>query len=200
MVKKVTHKKTKTIKVAAIIILAVAAFGAAFVILKVNNVIFRKAVVSSTDTVTGGTMTKGESSSNNNTGSTNNNGVKSGDAKGNAPIDKNGDAPVQPTVDLISPSGTFVSNHHVNLSDPQQLNVQSNCTTTPGAYCSIHFINGSVNKALPSILTDAGGAAYWSWNVKNFGLTAGTWQVVAIASSGNSTMSTTDALNLEITQ
>ncbi len=100
---------------------------------------------------------------------------------------------------LKDPLGTFVSNHHPNLDgSPNPDQIQSVCETTPGAICKIVFIKGSVTKQLPPQKTDGEGAAYWSWKLKDIGLTEGSWKVQAVAQLGNQEKTTDDALALEI--
>lgn len=136
--------------------------------------------------------TKGESpsSSNGQSGSQNNNGSA-----------KNDGTPVSGP--LLVPSGTFVSNHHVNLSNNPAGSgyITSTCTTTPGATCQITFTKDGVTKSLPAETTDAGGSAYWNnWQPGDYGLTTGSWTVTAVAKSGDQTKTATDALTLEIGQ
>ena len=103
--------------------------------------------------------------------------------------------------DLLTPTGPFVSNHHPNLSgSPAPSELQSACTTTPGAKCQIIFRNGPVTKYLPAQQTDSGGSAYWSWKLQDIGLTAGTWQITAQAVLNNQTRTAADSLNLEVEQ
>lgn len=137
----------------------------------------------------------GSNSSSNNTSSTSSN-----DESDVGVVDKNGDATVQTDTHLVAPTGTFVSNHHVSLSNNNQLGMQSDCTTTAGATCKITFTNGGITKSLAIKTTDVGGAAYWSWNVKDLGLGIGSWQVSAVATLSNQTQTSTDAMKLEISQ
>ncbi len=100
---------------------------------------------------------------------------------------------------LVTPTGTFVSNHSPNLSGhPSPNQIQSTCTTTSGATCTIVFTNGSVTKQLPVQNTDLQGAAYWTWKLQDIGLTAGTWHIQAKAVLGDQTKTADDALSLEI--
>jgi len=102
---------------------------------------------------------------------------------------------------LIEPSGTFVSNHHPNLSgQPAPNTIQSVCATTPGATCHISFTKDGVTKTLPEQKADNGGATYWNWKLQDYGLTAGSWRVQAIASLGSQTKTTDDAMALEVSQ
>lgn len=100
---------------------------------------------------------------------------------------------------LIAPYGTFVSNHHPNLSgSPAPSSEQSTCTTTPGAICTITITNGSVTKTLAAQTVDSSGTTYWNWDVKQSGFTAGTWHITATATLANQTKSTPDTLTLEV--
>jgi hypothetical protein len=101
---------------------------------------------------------------------------------------------------LLIPTGGFVSNHHPNLSgSPAPNSLTSVCNTTPGATCEITFTKGDVTKSLPSETTDAGGVAYWNnWTLQSVGLSAGSWQVKAIASLNGQTKTALDALALMV--
>lgn len=100
---------------------------------------------------------------------------------------------------LITPSGSFVSNHHPNLSGSPAPNLESSvCTTTPGATCTISFIKDSVTKSLEARTADSNGAAYWDWKLQDIGLTAGTWKIQAISSLNGQTKSASDALDLTV--
>lgn len=133
---------------------------------------------------TANSNTKGEPASNSITGG--------GDKTGGNPTPA-------PTVTLTAPQGNFVSNHHPNLGGTPAPNTeQSVCNTTPGAACEIIFTKDGVTKTLQAQATDSGGAAYWSWKLQDVGLTPGSWQVNAKASSGSQTLSTPDAMNLEV--
>lgn len=105
------------------------------------------------------------------------------------------------TVNLITPTGDFVSDHHPNLSgSPAPNSMTSVCNTTPGATCAITFTNNGVTKSLPTVTTDAGGAVYWNWTLQNIGLTVGSWQITAIASLDGQTKTASDALQLVVSQ
>ncbi|MCA9325291.1 hypothetical protein KDA23_04485 [Candidatus Saccharibacteria bacterium] len=95
---------------------------------------------------------------------------------------------------LIKPTGNFVSSHHVTNSS----NIASTCNSTPGATCQITFTKGGVTKKLPSRIVDNGGAAYWSWQTSDIGLTQGDWKVRAVATLGSQQSTATDALVLEV--
>ncbi|HSX33083.1 MAG TPA: hypothetical protein VLF91_01975 [Candidatus Saccharimonadales bacterium] len=95
---------------------------------------------------------------------------------------------------LITPTGPFVSSHHVSTSTT----IQSVCNTTSGASCSITFTNGGTTKSLAVQNTDAGGATYWYWKPSDIGLTSGSWTVTATATLGSQTKTASDAQNLEV--
>jgi hypothetical protein len=115
--------------------------------------------------------------------------------------DKNtGGQAVNTTAVLLSPTGTFVSNHHLSLSNSSSSQIASNCTTTPGASCEIVFTNGSTVKSLPSQTTDVGGSTFWTWKLQDIGITAGSWSIQAKATLGSQAQTAADALNLEVTQ
>jgi hypothetical protein len=100
-----------------------------------------------------------------------------------------------PSTNLIDPTGTFVVNHTVTVSNEDS----SVCNTTVGATCQIVFTSGSLTEYLATETTDSGGSAYWpSWMPKSIGLTPGTWQVQAVATLGGQTKTSTDATNLVI--
>lgn len=105
------------------------------------------------------------------------------------------------TVNLLAPSGDFVSNHHPNLSgSPAPNEIQSVCNSTAGASCQIIFTKDGVSKSLPAQTTDKGGATYWTWKLQDIGLTAGSWHIQAKATLGNQTKTADDAMNLEVSQ
>lgn len=98
-------------------------------------------------------------------------------------------------VNLLEPTGDFVSSHKVNKSS----GMTSTCSTTPGATCVITFTKGSETKSLPAQTTDRGGSAYWDWNAQQY-LTAGTWRVTATATLSGQTKTAADATNLEVSE
>jgi len=102
---------------------------------------------------------------------------------------------------LVAPSGDFVSDHHPNLSgSPAPNTMTSVCNTTAGASCQIFFTNNSVVKSLPSQVANSGGSVYWNWTLQSVGLTAGSWQIKAVATMGTQTQSTNDATTLVVSQ
>ena len=85
------------------------------------------------------------------------------------------------TVSLSAPSGAFVSFHDPNLSgSPAPNQLQSSCSSTPGATCTIKFTSSNgVTKSLPSQLIGSSGATTWAWQLQELGLTQGTWHLTA---------------------
>lgn len=105
------------------------------------------------------------------------------------------------SVPLVKPYGSFVSNHSPNLSGtPAPADMQSTCITSAGASCTILFKKGSTTLSLTAKATDASGYAFWSWNVKELGLTEGSWTITAVATSGSQSLSTIDQNNLEVSR
>lgn len=100
---------------------------------------------------------------------------------------------------LIAPYGTFVSNHQplLNSSSPRN-KVESVCTTSPGAKCSILFTKGGITKLLEEKITDANGVATWSWTPQGIGLTQGQWAITAKAVSGSQISTSKDNIVLEV--
>ena len=148
--------------------------------------------VSSPTSKTSDTSTKGESSDNTS--------GQSGDQNSNGSTKNDGTSASGP---LLIPSGTFVSSHHISLSNNPSGSgyVTSTCTTTPGATCQITFTKDGVVKSLPAETTDAGGSAYWNnWQPGDYGLSSGSWTITAVAKSGDQTKTATDALTLEVGQ
>lgn len=97
---------------------------------------------------------------------------------------KNGTA-LSPRVTPRTPSGTLVSNHRPNLLGSPTPNLeQSTCTTTPGAYCTITFTNGSKKMSLEKKQTDSNGNASWTWRLQDINLSEGEWTIKAVASNG----------------
>lgn len=108
--------------------------------------------------------------------------------------------PSSPQTQLITPYGTFVSNHNPG-KDGSPTSEQSVCNTNPAAICYIKFTKDGITKTLQPQAADSSGVVYWSWdvnNAKDIGLTAGSWQVSAIASLNGQTKSSDDVVPLEI--
>ena len=112
------------------------------------------------------------------------------------------DTPVQTppnTVAPQTPTGTFVSNHHPNLSgSPSPNAMNSTCTTTSGVMCNITFTKDGKTLSLDNKQADANGSVVWNWNLQDLGFTTGTWTVTAIATNGDKTASTVDSMTLEV--
>jgi hypothetical protein len=111
-----------------------------------------------------------------------------------------GTASLSTTVTPEQPTGQFVSNHMPSLSGQEQLRTEtSSCTTTPGATCQIRFRRGSVVKSLPAKIAGSDGTALWnSWDIAAIGLTAGTWEITAVAANGLHAVTTRDPINLSV--
>lgn len=108
---------------------------------------------------------------------------------------KSDDGGGQTTLSLISPTGNFVSDHHVTINTP----INSVCNTAPGARCTIKFTSGSSSINLPTETTDRSGAAYWNgWTPQSIGLAPGTWQIQAIASLGGQAKASSDVMGLVV--
>lgn len=115
--------------------------------------------------------------------------------------DKSSTGSSTPTATLVDITGSFVSNHHPNLSGKPAPNIiQSTCTTTEGATCQIIFTMGAITKSLPAQVTDRGGSTYWTWKLQDIGLTAGSWHIQAKATLGTQVKTADDALTLEVQQ
>jgi hypothetical protein len=100
---------------------------------------------------------------------------------------------------VLAPFGTFVSNHQPNLSgSPAPNSMQSVCQTTPGAVCKISFNQVTTTKSLDPKVTDSNGIASWSWRLQDVGLTQGTWEIAATASSADQSQTTTDSIKLTV--
>lgn len=100
---------------------------------------------------------------------------------------------------LVAPYGSFVSNHSPSLGNgPSPSSEQSSCYTTTGAICYISFTKGSDIYKLPSQVADSNGIAYWSWDVKQTGMTQGVWKIQAVVALNGQTKSTLDPINLDI--
>jgi hypothetical protein len=72
--------------------------------------------------------------------------------------------------------------------------------TSPGAICTISFINDSVIKSLPPQKADSEGAAYWSWRPKDkdIELTEGSWTVEARATINGQAKTARDIIPLSV--
>ena len=103
------------------------------------------------------------------------------------------------TTALTAPFGSFVSNHKPSLSGSSSPSQElSSCSTSAGAVCHIEFTQGDVIKKLEPRTTDSSGSVSWTWDVKQAGLTEGSWHITAIATLNGQTKSTQDNLTLEV--
>jgi cytoskeletal protein RodZ len=117
----------------------------------------------------------------------------------NTPSEKSSSATTNIT--LLTPTGSFVSNHRPSLSSTgSPSSEQSVCNTTPGATCEIRFTKGNDIKKLPTQSTDTNGSTYWNWDVKSAGFTTGTWSITAYATLNGKTLSAPDAIGMEVIQ
>ena len=106
---------------------------------------------------------------------------------------------LDPTITPSDPTGTFVSNHHPNLSGSPAPNTESStCSTTPGANCEIRFTSGNIVKLLIPKPTNSDGNASWDWKLQDIGLNKGEWKVTAIATNGNKEATVTDPMLLSV--
>lgn len=100
---------------------------------------------------------------------------------------------------LIIPSGTLVSNHRPSLAGSTSPSAeQSVCNTSPNTSCYIEFTLGDVVKKLPTQTTNGDGSTFWTWDVKQAGLSTGSWRITAVATSNGDTKTFSDSLALEV--
>lgn len=192
-------KTRRKILIVCIIIIALA--GLAFGLYSLNK------DDNTTETSARTSSEKGETSSEKSSGSNTSSGSSSSGSPTGQDNDTGGDkeggstTPAPSNTPPATPSGTFISNHHPNLSgSPAPNKVQSTCVTTPGAKCNIVFTKGGVTKSLGEQTADADGAVYWQWTLQDKGLTEGSWKVTAVATLNGQTASTGDPINLEVKQ
>jgi len=155
----------------------------------------------SSDSRTAGQNTKGDVESDSNKGNSSSNGSTSTGTDTTTPEDNKSDtgSTVDPNTPLVAPTGNFVSNHSPNRKGtPHPSSMQSVCNTTPGASCTIIFTNGSTTRYLPAQTADKGGATYWTWDVKDIGLTEGSWTIQAKATLGSQVKTASDQVNLQV--
>jgi hypothetical protein len=151
--------------------------------------------------VTASSYTKGEPQTPSRPSTTNNSNITNLNTSNNTQQISQGNNPggSMATVDLLPPTGDFVSNHHPNLSgSPAPNTMTSVCDTTPGASCSIFFTLNGTTKSLPTETVDSGGSAYWGWTLQSIGLTTGSWVIHATVSLEGQTKTATDAMTLTI--
>lgn len=173
------------------IIVAAAAVVAALELTNTTYLFHKKNLVTApvTPDRTGGQSTKGEATPEHSPG------YNAGNANKDTTEKPDDNTPLQ------SPAGTFVSNHRPNIDgDPAPNEIQSVCVTTPGATCVIVFTKGNITKQLPPQQTDLGGAAYWTWKLKDIGVSEGKWKIEAKATLGSQTQTATDPVELEVGQ
>jgi hypothetical protein len=98
-----------------------------------------------------------------------------------------------------TPVGTFVSNHHPNLDgQPAPNTIDSTCTTTAGAMCTISFTSGTTVHSLPAQQADQNGNVSWIWKLEDVHLSEGSWSITATATNGNKSTFATDPMKLEV--
>ncbi len=146
------------------------------------------------NTKTASQATKGEPANGSTTGSQSSGSTTTTtDDKQNTTTDASDNTPA------TQPSGNFVSNYAPSLSATgAKEQIQSVCNTTPGAACTISFTNGTTTKSLEKRVTDKGGSVYWTWALKDIGLSTGSWKITATAELNNQKTVTTDTLPLEV--
>jgi hypothetical protein len=149
-------------------------------------------------TQTANQSTKGEPANSSN-GNTSSNGNNNSDGNTTGDDKQNGSTGTQDSAAAAAPSGNFVSNYAPSLSATgAKEQIQSVCNTTPGATCTISFSKDGTTKSLEKRVTDKGGSSYWTWTLKDIGLTAGNWKITATAELNGHQTSTTDTLPLEV--
>ena len=142
---------------------------------------------------TAGQYTKGEPAASGSDTSNKSGDTSTGTGSTNQPgDDKNADS--NSNAALVAPTGNFVSNHHPGMGSQ----LSSDCTTTPGATCSISFTKDGVTKSLAAQTTDRGGTTFWAWKPSDLGLSQGTWKISVTATLGSQTKTATDAIDLEV--
>ena len=119
------------------------------------------------------------------------------DVSNNYSADKSTVSPPSASAPIIAPSGTFVSNHSPGQNG-SSTSEQSVCNTTPGATCNIQFTKDGVTKKLEAQVADTNGVAYWTWDVKDAGFSAGSWKVSAVAMLNGQTKTADDVIPLEV--
>lgn len=102
--------------------------------------------------------------------------------------------------ELKKPSGNFVSNHRPAITNPQSSALSSSCETTPGATCAISFTKNDKTITLDSQKAGPDGAAYWQWDLKEYGFSAGTWKITAKATLNGKSLVSGDALEFMVAQ
>jgi hypothetical protein len=99
------------------------------------------------------------------------------------------------------PSGIFVSNHRPSLSGENLANqINSVCTTTSGAICTIVLTKDGKSISLPKQGTDNGGSTYWTWKLQDYGITEGTWRIKAVATLNGQTVTADDSVDMVVSK
>lgn len=163
-------------------------------LLNVTHIFHKQAIPT-----TASQATKGEPTSSANGSKGGLNGSQSA-APASQPGDQKSDSGGAATVNILAPTGNFVSNHTPgqNGSPTEEASV---CNTTPGASCQIIFTKDGITKSLSAQITDRGGATYWNnWTPKGIGLSVGEWKIEAIASLNGKTQSAVDAKKLVVSE
>ncbi len=199
------NKKSKRSKfrVSKLIIGVVVLVVLVLVVLELTNTthFFHKAsdvIPSTSPTITSSSGTKSANGSSTATSNTSTNTTNTTTNTTTSTNPKTG-SPTASTAPLLAPFGTFVSDHHPNLSgSPAPSAEQSVCNTTPSATCYISFTNNGVTKSLATQTADNNGSTYWSWDVNKNGLSAGDWTVTAYATLNGVTSSTKDPQTLDV--
>jgi hypothetical protein len=96
-----------------------------------------------------------------------------------------------------APSGAFVSNHTPGANG-SPLSENSICNVAPGVACTITFTKGDQKISLPVQTAGASGSLSWNWTPAGESLTAGSWNIVAVATYNNASASTSDSRALVI--
>ncbi len=169
--------------------------GLAFLALHKNN---KVSYTSSNNKSTTSGSTKNQTSSSTSTPTTTSNNSTSSNAKTSTTATTNTTS--QQNITLISPTGSFVSNHNPSLSNSALSTEQSTCNTNPGVSCNITFTNTSTNNtiSLGSKTTNSSGSAYWTWTLQGVGLTQGNWKITATSSYNQESKSVNDSLLLSV--
>ncbi len=115
--------------------------------------------------------------------------------------DKSASTQAYTSQSLVAPTGTFVSNHKPNLGGkPAPSTENSICNTVPGSSCVITFTKDGVSKSLVSKSADSTGSVSWDWDLKDIGITVGTWSIKAIATLNGASLSSSDPTDLVVSQ
>ena len=116
-------------------------------------------------------------------------------------------APTDPqynSTTLAKPTQTFNKSHtpislnETDQSKPDYPSLDSTCQSLAGATCEIHAVNGTTDVLVagPVTITDTTGVDL-PWNAKTKGLSAGVWQIIAIAKANGQTASS-EPVNLTV--